>query len=208
MGEVIHLLVGDQYPFFCHGLQASLTGYNQIAIIGSATCATELWALCQENQPDLLLLDFSMTTDTITIATFKQSTPRLKLLVMLADKDGVSLAQLKQQGTDGVILKSEPSERWLEAILAIAQNEWWSSMRLVQTFLNTPLSPPGNGFNQRELQILQLVASGKKDSEIAQQLNLCDRMIRYHLEQLRTRLGVQSRAELAVAASRLQSPDS
>ncbi|MBE7530299.1 MAG: response regulator transcription factor [Chloroflexi bacterium] len=162
--------------------------------------------LCRERHPAVLLLDHHLLTNVMTILGFKQTTPGLKVVIMLTDEDGISLVNLKKQGADGVILKSDLPEQWLEAVTAVAQNQWWSSMRLVQTLLNTPPSQPGNDFCTRELMILQLVAAGKKDKEIAQHLHLSERAVRYHLERLRTRLGVQSRAELAVAASRLQLP--
>lgn len=206
MGEVISVLVGDCYPLFCYGLQASLTRYQQIDFLGSSVCAAELLTLCRERHPAVLLLDHHLLADVMTIMAFKQTTPGLKVVIMLADEDGISLAKLKQQGADGVILKGDLPEQWLEAVTAVAQNQWWSSMRLVETLLNTPPSQPGNDFCTRELMILQMVVAGKKDKQIAHYLHLSERAVRYHLERLRTRLGVQSRAELAVAASRLQLP--
>jgi hypothetical protein len=53
MGEAISVLVGDRYPLFCHGLQASLTRYHQIDFLGSSVCAAELLTLCRERHPDV-----------------------------------------------------------------------------------------------------------------------------------------------------------
>lgn len=206
MAETIRVLVGDSYPFFCQGIQAALADSCHITFLDSARSGTELLKICQYSQPELLLLDFNLVAPDsgISIQAFKEACPALKVLLLLADHDNVSLLHIKQQGAAGVILKSDPLEKWLEAITAVSQNEWWLSPRLMQTLIDPPLPKPGHDLNERELAVLRLIVAGKKDKEIAHRLNLSERMVRYDLEHICASLGVESRLCAAVAATRLK----
>lgn len=203
MGEAIRVLVGINDPIFYHSLQASLAQHDQITFIGHSGEGTSLLTMCGERRPDVLILDLHlvMSTGKITIQAYKQVTPGLKALVIFADQDCASLSHLRQQGADGVILQSDPPEKWLEAIAALTQNERWLSARLMQSFLEAPKHAPDHDLSKREKIILRLVAAGKTDKEIARHLQISTLTVRYDLANACQKLGVQSRIEAAVYAT-------
>jgi DNA-binding NarL/FixJ family response regulator len=205
MVNAIRVLVGATYTVLCDGVQATLVKSQQINFLGSASNSVELLTLCQDERPDVLLLDFHLLKSACetTLQTFKQILPTIKVLALLAEQDNISLPQLKKQGVAGILLKSEPAEKWVEAVITIAQNKWWMSMRLAQAILDAPSPKPGHDLSERQLAIVRLVAAGKTDKEIADLLEIAPRTVRYDLEYIRTSLGVNSRAELAAQAVRL-----
>ncbi|MBX3059240.1 MAG: response regulator transcription factor [Anaerolineae bacterium] len=205
MSKIIRVFVGATYPVFCDGVRATLSNSHLITFLGSASSSADLLKLCQCEQPDVLLLDFHLlkSASETTLQAFKQTSPAMKILVLLADHDGISLPYLRQQGLGGVLLKSDPAEKWVEAIMSVAQNQWWMSMRLAQAMLDTILAKPGHNLSEQQLAILRLIAAGKTDKEIACHLGISPRTVQYHLVSIRASLSVNTHAELAAQSVRL-----
>ncbi|MCL4486643.1 MAG: response regulator transcription factor [Chloroflexi bacterium] len=107
----------------------------------------------------------------------------------------------------GYVLKDEAPQVVVRAIRTVMQGDTWFSRPVVEKMArlgngDVPGSKAG-ALTEREIQVLQLVAAGKKDREIGRELAISERTVRYHLQELYDKLVVNSRVELAVRATQL-----
>lgn len=109
---------------------------------------------------------------------------------------------LIEQEISGIILKSEPPDKLMEAIYSIMQGESWFSAALIPTLMQ-PTTPKSHELTNRELEVLKLLAQENTNIAIAHTLNISERTVRCHLESIYRKLGVASRIGAVVQAIKL-----
>jgi len=109
---------------------------------------------------------------------------------------------LIEQEISGIILKSEPPDKLMEAIYSIMQGESWFSAALIPTLMQ-PTTPKSHELTNRELEVLKLLAQENTNIAIAHTLNISERTVRCHLESIYNKLGVASRVGAAIQAIKL-----
>lgn len=203
---MIHILLADAHRILHPSIRTILSVSDDLLLIGEVTEGDALWQICkQENQPDILL--FSPNAESLPTAeildTIREYCPSIKILAMLDRSEEASLRQLIYHGADGIILKTNTPDKLLEAIYAVAQDQPWFSSELVPKLVKAQQPKLENDITDREVEILQLLAVEKTNVEIAQTLNVAERTVRTHLENIYSKLGVKSRAGALAQAIRL-----
>lgn len=205
---VIRVALADDHPLIRLGIRTALAEIDGIELVGEATTGEAVLTLCQEQYPDILLLDLNMPgpTPRETLLWLREHCPQIKIVILSAHLNGAHIRTVVEAGVMGYILKDEALDRLVESIHAVAGGGVWFSQAVVQKLLawrrNTETVTTAQ-LSEREQQILALLAQGQSNAQIAAELRLAEQTIRNYVSDIYQSLGVSSRAEAIVWAMRL-----
>lgn len=190
----IHVVVADDHPLIRSGLQSALAAEPDMLLVGAATNGAEAQRLCQEQQPDVLLLDVRMPGPLAleTVAHLRQHSPQTKVLVLTAYDDEAHMRWLVEAGVAGYLLKDEAPMTVVQAIRAVVQGKDWFSRQVAEQLVRPTAF---SALSHREREVLRLVASGKSNRQIAEELHLAEVTVRFHLRNIYEKVSVNTRAE-------------
>lgn len=207
--DALQVLVVDDHPLFRKGMRALLSATTDITIVGEATTGQEAINLAAELQPDVILMDLQMPGINGVEATRQvlRISPHIRVLVVTLFEDDASVFTALQAGARGYILKDAQEEEMLRAIRAVGNGEAIFSpaiaTRLIDYFA-TPrpiiardLFPT---LTDREREILQLIAHGSSNSDIARQLSLSGKTVSNYLSNIFSKLQVTDRTQAVIRA--------
>ena len=210
---MIKVLVVDDHPIFRQGLISLLQQYPEFETVGQATNGEEAVAVASEVQPDVIVMDVCMPGgDGIAATTaLQQTSPKVKVIIVtVSDKDEDLFAAIKA-GARGYLLKSVSLRELIDSIRLVAQGEAIISPtvagKLLDEFKQTDRDQSGKelngGLSLREQEVLQLVAQGASNKEIADQLFISETTVKAHLRTILQKLHARNRAEaVALAATK------
>jgi DNA-binding NarL/FixJ family response regulator len=209
MAEVIRVLLVDDHPLVRGGLRALLASEPATSVVGEATDGAEAISLALELEPDVILMDLHMSEMNGIEATRQilRAQPRIGIiaLTMLEDDDTVFAAM--RAGARGYVLKGADEAEVLRAVHAVAHGEAIFSPaiagRLIQLFANVRPVPPAHLFPEltdREREILGMIAHGKSNAQIAEELTLSPKTVSNHVSNIFAKLQVVDRAQAVLRA--------
>jgi DNA-binding NarL/FixJ family response regulator len=200
------LLIVDDHPLTRDAL-ASLLGQHGFTVIGEASDGAEAVELSRSLQPDLILLDLSMPgLDGISaLPRLREAAPRSEIVVLTASETQENLLGSIRAGAAGYLLKTEPPERIVEFLGAVAKGEAALSGTAARRLLEQvrdgayrePLVPDSIAqlLSARELEVLLLLDDHLGTDEIAKRLFISEHTVRSHVKSLLRKLNVSSRRE-------------
>ncbi len=190
----IRVLIADGHPLIRAGLQSVLAGVPDMLVVGEAANGAEAQHLCQEQQPDVLLLDLHMPGPSALemVACLFQHCPRIRVLILAASDDEADVPGLVEAGISGCLLTEEPPAAVVQAIRAVVQGGTWFSRQLAEKLARHSELP---ALTQREREVLRLVVKGMTNVKVAQLLTISETTVKFHLTNLYRKLGVSTRAE-------------
>ncbi|MBA9004254.1 MULTISPECIES: response regulator transcription factor [Thermomonospora] len=205
--EAIRVLITDDHPVFRQGLQNLLEALG-IEVVGQAESGPDAVRLAAELQPDVVVMDLHMpggngieATRTIT-----RTSPRIGVLVLTMFRDDDSVFAAMRAGARGYLLKESGAEEIARAVRAVAAGEAIYGpeiARRVLTYFADMPDPKQTAFPEltdREREVLQLIAQGRSNSDIAQTLFLSPKTVRNHVSNIFMKLHVADRAQAIVLA--------
>lgn len=201
---MIRLVLADDHVIVRAGLRALLERYSdEVLIVAEAATGEEAVALCSERAIDLVLMDLRFGTGLSGVEATSQirslpNAPRV-LVVTNYDTDAEILRAI-EAGASGYILKGTAAAELFTAIVAAAGGESALSPA-VASKLMAQLRDPGEALTQREVEVLEAVAVGYSNREIARRMFLSEGTVKTHLTNAFGKLGVRSRTA-AVAQAR------
>jgi DNA-binding NarL/FixJ family response regulator len=207
--DPLRILIADDHPLFRAGLRAMLTSATDMELVGEATNGEEAVSLAAELQPDLVVMDVQMPgTDGIEATRrITRDSPHVNILVVTMFEDDGTVFQAMRAGAKGYVLKGANYAEMLRAIRAVGNGEAIFSpqvaVRLVNFFSNTRPATLPQAFPQlsdREREILDLIAQGHKNPEIAERLYLSPKTVRNHVSTILHKLQVADRAQAILRA--------
>ncbi len=208
-GEPLRILLVDDHPLVRSGLRALLSSMPEMIVVGEATTGEEAITQAAELQPDIILMDLHMPGLNGIEATRRilQASPRIGILVLTMLEDDASVFAAMRAGARGYLLKGADQADVLRAIRVIAHGEaiFSSSIaqRLMQYFANMQPLLPRAAFpdlTEREREILGLIALGKSNAEIAEELVLSPKTVSNHVSNIFSKLQVVDRAQAVLRA--------
>jgi DNA-binding NarL/FixJ family response regulator len=204
----IRVLIADDEALVRTGLRMILAAEPDIEVIGEARTGREAVDLAAGLGPDVVLMDIRMPEMDGLEATerlAKAGGPRVVLLTTF-DLDEHVFRALRA-GANGFLLKDTPAEQLVAAIRAAAVGDALLApsvtRRLIETFARRPSIGIPSGFDsltERETEVLQLMARGFSNAEIADELQVGEATIKTHVARVLSKLGVRDRVQAVVAA--------
>jgi DNA-binding NarL/FixJ family response regulator len=204
----IRVLIADDHLFYREGVKMMLQARSQIVVVGEASTGDEAIAQVESAQPDVVLMDVKMPNVNGIDATRRivARHPHIAVLVLtMFDDDSVFAAM--RAGARGYLLKDASLDDLVRAITAVYHGEAIFSSaiarRLIHYFAHLPTTQHPALFpelTEREREILQLIAQGKSNADIADQLHLAHKTVRNYVSNVFSKLQVNDRAQAMIKA--------
>ncbi|WP_024851320.1 response regulator [Hydrogenovibrio kuenenii] len=210
------VLISEDHDLVRAGFKSILESDGTVSVIAEAKDGESTLALTEDKKPDLLLIDLSMPklSGIAVVTQLKKRKNPVKIIVLTAAEAPNVWKEVLDLGVDGVALKS------------VSQSELVSGIELVlagQVFVHSEIEPDLNSYLEtleqsksietdvkkpkklsvREKQVIKLVAEGYKTKDVADMLDISDRTVSKHRENIMTKLGMSSSAELVNYASHI-----
>ncbi len=196
----IRILIVDDHPTTCRGLADYFSGVEDFEVVGSAeSCAAGL-EMAMEHEPDLILLDYALPDAPGTQLADEVARRGLPahILAYSAHEDDEKVQVMLAAGARGYIVKTEPGEKIVEAVYAVADGGTWFSHR-IQDRLAGLESTKGlaKQLTEREQEVLEFIVDGLTNAQIAVALGITERTVRAHVGNILIKLGANNRAQAA-----------
>lgn len=224
---MIRVGIVDDQAMVRVGLRMILESESDISVVCEASDGTEALAMITEHSPDVVLMDVRMPGMDGIAATREiiAAAPHARIVILTTFDDDEYLYGALRAGASGFLLKSADGDTLVEAVRVVAGGEALLApavtRRVIERFAaaGPALAPPEGGepssasrlehrpdpvavgdLSERELEVLQLMARGLSNQEIAQQLYVSSTTVKTHVSRILTKLGVRDRVQAVVEA--------
>jgi DNA-binding NarL/FixJ family response regulator len=203
----IRILIADDHPIVREGLTAVLETQPDFEIVGAAASGVQAVERALALRPDVILLDLALP-DLDGVAALRQiraDNPTAHVLIFTAfDTDERILAAV-QAGAQGYLLKGAPRDELFQAIRVVYSGgsllQPVVAARLLRQFSGAAALP--EQLTERELEVLRQLAKGRQNKEIATELWISERTVKFHVSAILAKLGVGNRTEAVSKAAQL-----
>ena len=204
---MIRILLADDHSLVRHGFRMILSAQPDMEIAGEAGNGNEAVELAQKLKPDVIVMDVAMPELNGIEATRRiiELSPRTRVLALSMHKDAVYVREILRAGARGYLLKDSADADLLAAVRAVAKGEGYLSPGVSDAVLSDyrrHVTDPLDLLTSREREVLQLIAEGKTNKEIATSLNLSVYTVEAHRGRLMEKLNLHSTGELVRFAVR------
>ena len=202
MAEEITCLIVDDHEVVREGLRLALSRASHIRVVGEAGDGASAIALAERRKPDVVVMDIRMPGMDGLEATKKltEKVPTASVLLFTAFSERMLLSRGLESGASGYILKETPHETLLRAIEKVARGEGFVDPALMPTFLNG--KDREEMLTAREREILQLLANGMSNSDVAAKLFISAETVKSHVRHILTKLEADTRTHAVAIALR------
>jgi two-component system, NarL family, response regulator DegU len=206
----ITVLIADDHAMMRQGLKQILELENDITVVAQASNGSEAVKLAREKKPDIVLMDINMpgTNGLQAIKELKFEKNPSKIIVLTIHEDREYLFKTIQMGAEGYVLKDAEPSVLIDAIRKVygGQSYIQSNMtkELVKEFNRVTLHEKDkneeNNLTAREIEVLELIAEGMINKEIAKQLYISEKTVKNHVSNIFKKLNVSDRTQAAIYA--------
>jgi len=193
-GERIRVLVADDHPVVRAGLAAVIAQEADLELVAQAENGERGVALFREHQPDVVLMDLRMPImDGVqAIRTITAQFPAARILALTTYEGDADIRRALEAGARGYLLKDMLLTDVITAIRAVRRGD-----RVIPTAVAARLAefPERSDLTERELEVLQLVARGLSNKQVARAIGRTDETVKIHLKNMFAKLGVADRTE-------------
>jgi DNA-binding NarL/FixJ family response regulator len=204
---VIRILLADDHALVRQGFRMILSAQPDMEIIGEAGNGREAVELAEKLQPDVIVMDVTMPELNGIEATRRIaiSVPRARVLALSMHKDSVYVREILRSGARGYLLKDSDDSDLISAVRSVAKGEGYLSPSVsdaVLTDYRRHVTDPIDLLTTREREVLQMIAEGKTNKEIATTLHLSVYTVEAHRGRVMEKLNLHSTGELVRFALR------
>ena len=199
----IKLLIADDHAIVRTGLVALLESSGGITVVGEADDGDAAVRMVRKCRPDIVVMDILMPGKNGIAATaeIKEKFPETKVLILTTSTVSDDLSAALAAGADGAVTKSTANKTLLAAVRSVAEGKRYVSPEISKMIANDPPAPE---LTDRQREILEAMARGKGNKEIAAQLDIQADSVRQHIIAIFSKLGAVNRAEAVAIAMRKQ----
>ncbi|WP_455483094.1 two-component system response regulator NarL [Haemophilus parahaemolyticus] len=201
MTEPYKILLIDDHPLMRKGMRQILELETDFVVVGEASNGSEGVTQALKLQPDLIMLDLNMKgiSGLDTLRSLRAHDVDARVVVLTVSDEQSDIFALMDAGVDGYLLKDSDTEELIENIQKAARGEMVLSETVRQHLLNRqPESDPLAQLTDRELDVLQWIATGMSNKQIAAQLFISEETVKVHIRNLLRKLNVHSRVAATV----------
>jgi DNA-binding NarL/FixJ family response regulator len=213
-GEPIRVAVVDDEELFRRGLTMLLAVEDDIEVVGEARDGIGATELAASTAPDVILMDVRMPrrSGTEACVAIKEVAPTIKIIMLTASDEEADLYEAVKNGASGYLLKDSSIDGVAQAVRVVADGQSLISpsmaVKLLDEFKQMSRSDrdqvPTPRVSARELEVLELVAHGLNNREIAKRLFISENTVKNHVRNILEKLQLHSRIEAVMYAVREQ----
>jgi two-component system, NarL family, response regulator LiaR len=201
---MIRLLLVDDHAVVRQGLRMFLELDPEMSVVGEAIDGSQALEVVETCKPDVVLMDLLMPrmSGLETIRRLSVSHPNLVVLALTSSSDERSVTEAMKAGARGYLLKDTQAADLCSAIRAAISGRVQLSPEAAAGLVQGVRSqePSWESLTTRERQVLEFLAAGSSNKEIATQLNLVEKTVKTHVSNLLSKLGLHSRTQAALYA--------
>jgi len=208
--DKIKVMIADDYPMIRKGLKKLLELEDDIEVIAQASDGREAVEFAKSYDPDVILMDINMPelNGLQAIEILKNDGCRSKIIVLTIHEDKEYLFKTLKLGAQGYVLKDAEPEILAEAIRSVVAGQSYiqanMTKELVKEFNRVTMmertKQDENNLTARELEVLELIAEGKINKEIAKELYISEKTVKNHVSNIFRKLKVSDRTQAAIYA--------
>jgi two-component system response regulator NreC len=206
----VRIVIADDHGVLRAGLKALLRAEPEYEVVGEASSGEEALRVATEHRPDIVLLDVSMPGlgGLEAAKMIKARLPRTHVLILTVHEDGALLREAIRAGASGYIVKRAVESELINAIEAAQRGELYVHPAMTRALLQdrSPDKAARRGdptsLTKREASVVNLLAQGYTNRQIAEELGLSVRTAEAHRASIMGKLGLKSRVELVRWAAR------
>jgi len=199
----IRLLIVDDHPVVRDGLKAILSTQPDFVVVAEAGNGREAVQQSAVFQPDIVLLDLEMPEmdGVVALQQMRAARPALRAIVFTAFDTDERIVEAIKAGAQGYLLKGAPRQELFGAIRVVHSGGSLLQPVVASRLIEHLSQPAPPDLTPRETEVLQLLARGLQNKEIALELDISERTVKFHVSALMGKLGAGNRTEaVAIAA--------
>jgi two-component system, NarL family, response regulator NreC len=208
----IRIVLADDHKLMRSGLRVLLEQQPDLTVVGEASDGREAVALVASQRPDVLVMDIGMPSlnGIEAAAQITQSNPEAAIVMLSMHSDESYVLRALKAGAKGYLLKDSAEADLIQAVRAVAEGKSFFSTAVSKVLLDdyvrklkrSGAEDPYDLLTPREREVLQLVAEGKSNKEVAQLLNLSVYTVETHRSNIMEKLNLHGVPELILYAVR------
>lgn len=215
--DTIRVLIADDHPMVRQGIRTFLERQPDVDVVGEAANGQEAVRRAGELAPDVVLMDLRMPVLDGIAATreIKTRQPAVAIVVLTSFADDAQITDALQAGASGYLLKEISPTNLIDGIRAAARGDAPLAPQVAKRLVENTRQPRPRAdaeielLSERELQVLKLLGQGLSNKEIAGQLVISDKTVKFHVSSILSKLHLSDRTQAALFAAKhgLISPD-
>src|ERR687897_172908 len=207
MGDVVRILVADDHPLTRDGIKAALALDAEFEVVAEASDGQEAVHLAEEVKPDVVLMDVRMPVLGGIRATqaISRTVPSARVVMLTVEETQARVGEAIQAGAAGYLLKDIDAHELAGAVPGAAEGSAVSPPNLPRQFIEeirqlTRGEQTVSTLSAREVEVLQMIAYGSTNREVAEALHISPQTVKTYLERIFTKLGVPDRPRAVAVA--------
>jgi DNA-binding NarL/FixJ family response regulator len=195
----IRILIVDDHPIMRLGINALIASSSEIVCVGQAGSGEEAVALHSACKPDVTLMDLRLPgiSGVETIRAIRQKSSSARFIVLTTYEGDEDIHQAMEAGASGYLVKGLPQEMLVNAVRKVHAGGRYLPPPMSQALAERT---PDTSLSARERQVLELIAKGKSNKEIASELGITPATVKCHVSVILTRLDASDRTQAVVTA--------
>lgn len=197
------IFIADHHPITRKGIACLLKKNENFSIVGKANNADELYGRLREKDPDILIMEIDMPSinGINALRSIKTDFPRMRVLIFSTHPEEIYALRSIKSGAAGYVPKTASTKVLLKALKQIAKGGIFLNEELTSTFTNRNVGETSaisryKRLSSREIEVLNLLSSGKRNKDIANALNINEKTVSTYKTRLLKKLKVDNLADL------------
>jgi DNA-binding NarL/FixJ family response regulator len=197
--NIIRILIADDHSVVAHGLALLLECERDITVIGQARNGYEVLELFRQHQPDVTLMDLRMPQmgGVAAITAIRAEFNDAGIIVLTTYDGDEDIYRGLRAGAKGYLLKDAEPDELMRAIRMVHSGQKYIPPNIGAKLVNRMSNPE---LSDRELAVVRLMVAGKSTQEISAALSIAESTVKYHINNILSKLGASDRTQAVLAA--------